>query len=161
MADEKELLIAQSSTSAEPTNHQKTKRRWKVSIGLLAIAGSLLTLGAVSHLARCRSNYHGQPGHHFDIGHSNNGRIDPGKVFLNIPSTDRLRENLRYYTSGTHVAGVNRTQAVYTRDYFKAQGIDAEIVEYYPWMNYPVDQRVALFNETTQRVVFEAGLKED
>ncbi|KAJ1666957.1 Vacuolar protein sorting-associated protein 70 [Coemansia sp. RSA 1646] len=76
-------------------------------------------------------------------------------------STDRLRENLQYYTSGTHVAGINHTQAIYTRDYFSHQGIDAKIVEYYPWMNYPVDQRVALFNATTHEVLYEASLKED
>ncbi|ORX73793.1 Zn-dependent exopeptidase, partial [Linderina pennispora] len=81
--------------------------------------------------------------------------------FLDIPSTEHLRDNLQYYTSGTHVAGINRTQAVYTRDYIQAQGIDAEIVEYYPWLNYPADQRVALFNATTGQVHFEAGLKED
>ncbi|KAJ2555700.1 Vacuolar protein sorting-associated protein 70, partial [Coemansia sp. RSA 1933] len=32
---------------------------------------------------------------------------------------------------------------------------------YYPWMNYPVDQRVALFNETSQEILYEASLKED
>ncbi|KAJ2493885.1 Vacuolar protein sorting-associated protein 70 [Coemansia sp. RSA 2050] len=90
-----------------------------------------------------------------------NGRIDPGQLFLRIPSTDRLREHLQYYTSGTHVAGINRTQAEHTRDYFVAQGVDAKIVEYYPWLNYPINQRVALFNESTQVVEFEAGLKED
>ncbi|KAJ2002916.1 Vacuolar protein sorting-associated protein 70 [Coemansia thaxteri] len=90
-----------------------------------------------------------------------NGHIDPARLFLSIPSTGHLRKHLEYYASGTHVAGINRTQAEHTRDYFAEHGIDAKIVEYYPWLNYPVGQRVALFNESTQRVLFEAGLKED
>ncbi|KAJ2637433.1 Vacuolar protein sorting-associated protein 70 [Coemansia sp. RSA 1286] len=92
---------------------------------------------------------------------SGDSRIDPAQVFLSIPSTERLLEHLQYYSSGTHVAGINHTQAAYTRDYFEQQGIEAKIVEYFPWMNYPVDQRVALYNTTTSKVVFEAGLKED
>ncbi|KAJ1732326.1 Vacuolar protein sorting-associated protein 70 [Coemansia sp. Benny D160-2] len=76
-------------------------------------------------------------------------------------STDHLRDNLKYYTSSTHVAGTNDTQGAYTRDYFLRQGIDAKIVEYYPWMNHPLDQKVLLFNATTHEVLFEAGLTED
>ncbi|KAJ2384061.1 Vacuolar protein sorting-associated protein 70, partial [Coemansia sp. RSA 2559] len=94
-------------------------------------------------------------------GGSPDGRIDPAQVFLDMVSTNRLHENLKYYASGTHVAGINRTQAIYTKDYFSHHGIDAKIVEYYPWMNYPVDQRVALFNTTTHEVLYEAGLEED
>ncbi|KAJ2722880.1 Vacuolar protein sorting-associated protein 70 [Coemansia sp. Benny D115] len=92
---------------------------------------------------------------------SSDGRIDPTQVFLNIPSTDRLRKYLEYYSSGAHVAGINRTQAEYTDAFFKAHGIDSKIVEYFPWMNYPVDQRVTLFNESTQEIKFAASLKED
>lgn len=95
------------------------------------------------------------------IDSDDNSKIDPAQIFMQIPSTERLREHLRYYASGTHVAGINHTQAIYTRDFFENQGIDAKVVEYYPWLNYPVDQRVALFDPETEKVAFEAGLKED
>ncbi|KAJ1989821.1 Vacuolar protein sorting-associated protein 70 [Coemansia spiralis] len=94
-------------------------------------------------------------------GPANNGGIDPAQIFLHIPSTDHLRHNLQYYASGTHVAGINTSQALYTKEYFEKQGIDSKIVEYYPWMNYPIDQKVVLFNETTYEIFYKAGLKED
>ncbi|KAI8319615.1 hypothetical protein GQ54DRAFT_32292, partial [Martensiomyces pterosporus] len=165
MAAEKELLLAETGTTVVHDHRQNRRRASKLTIGLLAITVSIMTLGAVHHVIRCRSrhehHHHHHHNHHHGNGTDGKGRFDAGQAFLGIPSTDRLRENLWYYTSGTHVAGINRTQAVYTRDYFQAQGINAEIVEYYPWLNYPVSQRVALFNESTQEVVFEAGLKED
>ncbi|KAJ1827569.1 Vacuolar protein sorting-associated protein 70 [Coemansia sp. RSA 2599] len=126
----------------------------------LAAAGALALTFAVSAWIPNSGCIHGMvfPGQQ---GSSGDGHIDPAQVFLSIPSTERLLENLNYYSSGTHVAGINHTQAAYTRDYFEQQGIDAKIVEYFPWLNYPVDQRVALYNATTGGVVFEAGLKED
>ncbi|KAJ2082968.1 Vacuolar protein sorting-associated protein 70 [Coemansia sp. RSA 988] len=92
---------------------------------------------------------------------TNNGGVDPSRVLQNILSTKRLRYNLEYYASGTHVAGANRAQTEYTRDYFEQHGIETEIVEYYPWINSPLGQRVALLNKSTKAVMYEAGLAED
>ncbi|KAI8319598.1 Zn-dependent exopeptidase [Martensiomyces pterosporus] len=154
-------LEEQAAASPQsPLGSPHSARRW-IAAGLLSIGGLALIFGGVSKLPMpsCMHSMHSSSSGLYNA--TGDSSIDPGQVFLSIPSTDRLRENLKYYTSGTHVAGINRTQAVYTRDYFQAQGINAEIVEYYPWLNYPVSQRVALFNESTQEVVFEAGLKED
>ncbi|KAJ2611064.1 Vacuolar protein sorting-associated protein 70 [Coemansia sp. RSA 1365] len=97
-----------------------------------------------------------------DLGRcSGSDGIDPSRVLKNILSTSRLRYNLEYYTSGTHFAGANISQTEYTRNYFAQQGIDTQISEYYTWINRPLDQRVALFNESTSAVVYEAGLTED
>ncbi|KAJ2111575.1 Vacuolar protein sorting-associated protein 70 [Coemansia sp. RSA 922] len=131
---------------------------WRGIATGLSVMALFLTLYAATYLPVPLCMHDMRSGTARDQG---DGRIDPGQLFLRIPSTDRLREHLQYYTSGTHVAGINRTQAAYTRDYFEAQGVGAKIVEYYPWLNYPVDQRVALFNESTHIVEFEAGLKED
>ncbi|KAJ2159518.1 Vacuolar protein sorting-associated protein 70 [Coemansia sp. RSA 552] len=89
------------------------------------------------------------------------GGIDPARVLLDTLSTKHLREHLQYYTSGTHVAGANWTQAAYTRSYLEEQGFEAEIIEYFPWLNRPRSQRVALFDASTQAVLFEAGLREE
>ncbi|KAJ1948736.1 Vacuolar protein sorting-associated protein 70, partial [Linderina pennispora] len=156
MSDEKVQLVHETLDAAvtAPAKRHSQPTATKVRVGLLALVGSLLTLGFVSrHFSACT--------HHNSKIYTPDPNFDAGKAFVAIPSTERLRENLWYYTSGTHVAGINRTQAVYTRDYFRDQGIHAEIAEYYPWLNYPVDQRVALFNATTGQVYFEAGLKED
>ncbi|KAJ2704893.1 hypothetical protein H4R19_005184, partial [Coemansia spiralis] len=88
------------------------------------------------------------------------GGLDPARVLMDIFSAERIQENLRYYASGTHVAGINTTQAEYTCSYFERQGFAAETVEYFPWLNRPVAQRVALFNASTGVVSFEAGLRE-
>ncbi|KAJ1733247.1 Vacuolar protein sorting-associated protein 70 [Coemansia biformis] len=88
------------------------------------------------------------------------GGLDPARVLMDILSAEQLRENLEYYASGAHVAGTNTTQADHTRSHFERQGIGTETVEYYPWLNYPVAQRVALFNASTGAVSFEAGLQE-
>ncbi|KAJ2854774.1 Vacuolar protein sorting-associated protein 70 [Coemansia erecta] len=133
----------------------------KRTVAGLAATGALLLIFAASAWIPDPGCIHGMVFPSQLQSASSDGRIDPARVFLSIPSTERLLENLRYYSSGTHVAGINYTQASYTRDYFEQQGIDAKIVEYFPWMNYPVDQRVALYNTTNNKVVFEAGLRED
>ncbi|KAJ1896486.1 Vacuolar protein sorting-associated protein 70 [Kickxella alabastrina] len=146
-----------------PATTQFEARFSKRAIAGVVSAAALLFIVAASFWMPTPECIHGMGGFQqpdkVDI--PSDGRIDPTRVFLNIPSTDQLRENLLYYSSGTHVAGINSTQAAYTRDYFEQQGIESKIVEYFPWLNYPVDQRVTLFNETTQGIVFEAGLKED
>ncbi|KAJ1951295.1 Vacuolar protein sorting-associated protein 70 [Linderina macrospora] len=142
---EKLPLLPHSGRSSRSTHAAKA---------LLVMASALILAGIVMVLCQCWSDLD-----HFDEPEKQ--QFDALSLFLGIPSAERLRDNLWYYTSGTHVAGINRTQAVYTRDYFRNQGISADIVEYYPWLNYPVDQRVALFNATTSEVLFEAGLKED
>ncbi|KAJ1670967.1 Vacuolar protein sorting-associated protein 70, partial [Coemansia sp. RSA 25] len=144
----------QGGSSVAPGSPTRSARTSAIAIGLSVALALLLTLYTTAPWRMGDSRSQTAPD-------SGNGRIDPAQLFLRIPSTDHLREHLQYYTSGTHVAGINRTQATFTRDYFEAQGVDAKIVEYYPWLNYPADQRVALFNESTLAVEFEAGLTED
>ncbi|KAJ2439978.1 Vacuolar protein sorting-associated protein 70, partial [Coemansia sp. RSA 2424] len=144
----------QGGSSVAPGSPTRSARTSATAIGLSVALALLLTLYTTAPWRMGDSRSQPAPD-------SGNGRIDPAQLFLRIPSTDHLREHLQYYTSGTHVAGINRTQAAFTRDYLEAQGVDAKIVEYYPWLNYPADQRVALFNESTLAVEFEAGLTED
>ncbi|KAJ2899501.1 Vacuolar protein sorting-associated protein 70, partial [Coemansia aciculifera] len=144
--EKKSLLRVSPVAPDNPTYCARSNSVWRgIATGLSVAAALLLTLCYVVYFTELAAPE----------------QIDPAQLFLRIPSAELLREHLQYYASGTHVAGINRTQAVYTRDYFEAQGVDANIVQYYPWLNYPVGQRVALFNESTLAVEFEAGLTED
>ncbi|KAJ1724664.1 Vacuolar protein sorting-associated protein 70 [Coemansia erecta] len=156
--DPQELQVSDTPTGqySSPFRVAVTKR----AVAGVAAAVALLFILVVSPWIPDTGCIHGMVSPD-KLAFPSDGRIDPVQVFLNIPSTERLSEHLQYYSSGAHVAGINRTQATYTRDYFEAQGIDAKIVEYFPWLNYPVSQRVALFNETSSEVLFEASLKED
>ncbi|KAI9477383.1 Vacuolar protein sorting-associated protein 70 [Coemansia sp. RSA 1821] len=96
-----------------------------------------------------------------DFPSSQDSKIDIERLLFSVLSAESLRSSLEYYTSGTHIGGSNQSQATHTLDYFKQQNIDAEIVEYYPWLNRPLKQRVAIVNSTTHEIAFEASLKED
>lgn len=85
------------------------------------------------------------------------------ETLLAEPKEENIKGYSRYYASGNHLAGKNKSQAVWTRDKFKEFGFEAEIVEYEVYLNYPKDHRLALL-ETTDgetRVAYEASLKED
>ncbi|RKP38733.1 hypothetical protein BJ085DRAFT_335, partial [Dimargaris cristalligena] len=81
------------------------------------------------------------------------------KLFQVLPEAHRLREHLTYYTSGVHLAGVNRTQAVWTQEQMRDFGLtDVNIVEYFPYLNYPREQRVAIVEP--EPLLFDADLRE-
>lgn len=69
---------------------------------------------------------------------------DVQKLVLETPSEDKAREWSKFYTSGPHLAGKNRSQAEWTRDKWREFGIQADIVEYEIYINYPVSRRLAL-----------------
>ncbi|KAJ1951296.1 Vacuolar protein sorting-associated protein 70 [Linderina macrospora] len=157
---EKEQLLPDSTEIAAKTQRSCAK---KVAVGLLLVAGLLATFGTLSELPvpECMLNHSPVSSTAMSNTTTAGGSLDAGSIFLGLTSTERLRENLAKYTSKTRVGGKNKEFAEYTRDCFLQLGLDTQISEYYPWLNYPVDQRVALFNATTSEVLFEAGLKED
>jgi hypothetical protein len=81
------------------------------------------------------------------------------KVMLNSPTPEYIRNQSYIYTSGAHLAGKNRTQAIYTRDLWESYGIQTEIEEYEVLLNYPISHRLALIDD--EKVAFEAELRED
>ena len=81
------------------------------------------------------------------------------RVMLSSPSPAYIRNQSHFYTSGAHLAGKNRTQAMYTRDLWESYGIKTEIEEYEVLLNYPVSHRLALLND--DKVEYEAELRED
>lgn len=82
-------------------------------------------------------------------------------IFLSIPSAERAREHLRYYTSMPHMAGSKEDyeQAVYTRDKWRECGIPAELVEYRVLLAYPKERVVEMTRPEAAR--FRASLSED
>lgn len=89
--------------------------------------------------------------------------LDPRKEVIQIPSAESVRGFLQKYTSEPHLAGTeaDRRQAEWTRDKWLEFGIeDVEIETYYPLLNYPLEQRLALVSGPKE-LRFEASLKED
>ena len=102
-------------------------------------------------------------------------------ILLTVPDETKAQQSSHYYASGPHLAGKNRSQAVWTKERWQEFGIDhAEIVEYDVYLNYPIDHRLALletesnsqdgsgnpgkdtgFSQEKSRVLYECSLEED
>ncbi|KAJ2472748.1 hypothetical protein IWW56_006090, partial [Coemansia sp. RSA 2131] len=136
--DEKQLLNSDRAAEKQLQPHHEllgraTRFRRRTVTVLLSLAALVFVFVVPALLPRAHSTSETD-----DLQSSTDGRIDLTRLFFNALSTDHLRTNLEYYTSGTHAAGANKTQATHTLEYFKKQGIDAEIVEYFPWLNRPL-----------------------
>ncbi|KAK0753907.1 hypothetical protein B0T18DRAFT_315200 [Schizothecium vesticola] len=90
------------------------------------------------------------------------------KILLDTPSTLKLEDWSKYYTSGPHLTGKNFSQALWTKEKWEEFGVKSEIVAYPVYINYPVDHRLALLEKekggddaVTWKVAFEASLTED
>src|SRR6202521_1598559 len=61
--------------------------------------------------------------------------------FLAVPDPKRAEQHLRILTQAPHVAGSpeDKATADYVAQTFREAGLDAEIVEYRVWMNYPAE----------------------
>ncbi|KAJ5735080.1 uncharacterized protein N7483_000205, partial [Penicillium malachiteum] len=84
------------------------------------------------------------------------------KILLDTPNSDKVREWSSYYTSGPHLAGKNYSQALWTLSLWKEFGVeDTTLKTYDVYLNYPVGHRLALIDDSSSAVIFEATLKED
>lgn len=88
---------------------------------------------------------------------------DLKKIILETPSEDEVRKSSLYYTAGQHLAGKNLSQALWTRDRWQDAGIQADIISYDVYINYPAGHRLALLEKDKKefKVKFEASLEED
>lgn len=80
-------------------------------------------------------------------------------ILQGTPDAEKTKQWSRYYTAGPHLAGQNLSQAEWTRDRWQEFGIEAEIVAYDVYINYPLDHRLALLKDG--EVEFEASLEEE
>ena len=82
------------------------------------------------------------------------------EILSETPDPKRAREWSEYYTAGPHLCGKNLSQAEWTRDKWMEFGIPhAEIVSYDMYLNYPINNRLALLEDGA--VKFDASLEED
>ncbi|KAJ1961126.1 hypothetical protein GGI12_003419, partial [Dipsacomyces acuminosporus] len=99
---EKALLSGYETSSSDPeqapasgsSQSSPTSVRKLIIVGALSVASLFAFFAAVPDISvpSCMHSMHANQSDQRNA--AENGRIDPGKVFLNIPSTDRLRENL-------------------------------------------------------------------
>ncbi|KAJ1982422.1 Vacuolar protein sorting-associated protein 70 [Dimargaris xerosporica] len=133
------------------------RQSWRASQVIVSVLIAALTLWACSSW-RWRSWWHPATGptvRPFDI----EAPFDPFELFQMLPEPANLKSYLHYYASGPHMAGVNETQAHWTRRQMQNFGLtDVEIVEYEPLLSYPRYQEVAIVNPESHR--FQADLRE-
>lgn len=88
---------------------------------------------------------------------------DLQKIMLSTPDEDQARTWSKYYTSGQHLAGKNKSQALWTRDRWQENGVKSDLVAYDVYINYPLGHRLALIRQRKddQEVKYECSLEED
>ncbi|OGM39370.1 glutamate carboxypeptidase [Aspergillus bombycis] len=81
-----------------------------------------------------------------------------------VPDAERIRESVRYYTNGSHVAGQGLQQALWTQELWDAIGLpNTRVKSYSTNLTLNNEHRVALLDTAREGdpVVYEAPLIED
>ena len=81
-------------------------------------------------------------------------------MLIDTPKEEKVREWSQYYTAGPHLAGKNLSQAVWTRERWQEFGVEASIVDYDVYINYPVGHRLALLEEESKSKTIHAKGKQ-
>ncbi|KAJ8120139.1 hypothetical protein ONZ43_g3079 [Nemania bipapillata] len=167
MADERTPLI--TTVAVGPLRrrypHQTLRRFCTIALGSSLVV--LLTTFLVTVVyAPPYSHSSPWPGH--GRGHLTFEELQA--ILLDTPSAEKASEWSKYYTSGAHLAGQNLSQAEWTRDRWEEWGVKSDIVAYDTYINYPLENRLALLKKRTAstgrdsdtwEVAFEATLAED
>lgn len=80
---------------------------------------------------------------------------DLKKILLETPKEKKAREWSKYYTSGPHLAGANRTLAEWTAQKWEEFGVKSSINTYDVWLNYPSTHRLALLEASSNEVLHD------
>jgi N-acetylated-alpha-linked acidic dipeptidase len=168
-------------TAHEPARRprQSTSRRFcNIAISSSFLGFLLLVLIPQALFDEHRHNhwpphYH-QPGHRRnDTARSKITYAELQEILLTSPDPDRISNSSYYYTHGSHLAGQNYSQALWTKEKWEDYGLKSDIVTYETLINYPLDHRLALYqkpsgadnislsNTNTWVLKFEASLEED
>lgn len=145
--------------------HNIVRRFCTVALGSSFIFLVVLFLTPVAFLSHSRPHKHHPPKH----GVNAVSFKELQQILLDTPESSKAAEWSRYYTSGPHLAGKNLSQAVWTQERWQEFGIQANIVAYDVYLNYPVGHRLALYEQkdgkknekASWKVKFEATLEED
>ncbi|KAJ9054161.1 Vacuolar protein sorting-associated protein 70 [Entomophthora muscae] len=84
---------------------------------------------------------------------------DPLHAFETVPRVYSLEANLQYLTKQQHIAGKSKGLAEWMETKFKSFGLETETKVYYPYLNYPNERKVAIYEPN--ELAFEAKLRED
>ncbi|PFH63455.1 hypothetical protein XA68_10048 [Ophiocordyceps unilateralis] len=144
--------------------HQTCRRFFTIA------CASLLTTGFLYFLIHAffvwpHHHHHGPQSRYALAGRRSFSHERLKSILLHTPSADKAKEWNRYYTSGPHLAGKNYSQAEWTMDKWLGWGIEASIVSYDTYINYPVDHSLSLLKRSDEAgswdVAFKASLEED
>ncbi|KAI1334077.1 hypothetical protein F5Y15DRAFT_315907 [Xylariaceae sp. FL0016] len=171
MANESTPLIT-TVTVAPPRQrypHSTVRRFCTIALGSSLLALLITFLASVVFAPINHPINH--PSHHWPGHHKKHlSYKELQAILLDTPSALKAAEWSRYYTSGPHLAGKNLSQAEWTQDRWNEWGIKSNIIAYDTYINYPVDHRLAMLEQSKSqaeddseawRVTFEATLKED
>ncbi|KAJ8127687.1 hypothetical protein O1611_g5948 [Lasiodiplodia mahajangana] len=165
MADERTPLITTVAVATPRRRypHQTLRRFCSIALGSSLVV-LLITFLVTVVYAPPYSHSQPWPGHGRE--HLTFEKLQA--ILLDTPSADKASEWSKYYTSGAHLAGQNLSQAVWTRDRWEEWGLKSEIVAYDTYINYPLENRLALLKKKSAskgsdnwEVAFEATLTED
>ncbi|KAI1152628.1 hypothetical protein F4825DRAFT_418205 [Nemania diffusa] len=167
MANERTPLITTVAVGSPRRRypHQTLRRFCSIALGSSLVVLLLTFLITVVYVPS-NSHSHPRPGH----GREHLPFEKLQDLLLDTPSAQKASEWSKYYTSGAHLAGQNLSQAEWTRDRWEEWGVKSEIVAYDTYINYPLENRLALLKKTTAstgrgsdswEVAFEATLTED
>ncbi|KAJ9054159.1 Vacuolar protein sorting-associated protein 70 [Entomophthora muscae] len=85
--------------------------------------------------------------------------IDPLYALDTLPTAHSLEANLQYLTKQQHIAGRSKGLAEWMEAKFKSFGLETETITYYPYLNYPKERKVAIYEP--KELAFMAKLRED
>ncbi|KAF3916038.1 hypothetical protein ABW21_db0201035 [Orbilia brochopaga] len=191
-ASERTPLLTVVQSPPPPTRRHRrpnTCARFCTIVAQVAIFYSLLYLLIILPLQLIPQRHSSSPWQHMQPPHSRYPR--PRNQSLDLPHLISLlsetadinstRDWSKYYSSGSHVASKNFSQALHTRDLWESFGIPSDIVEYEVLLTYPGKQvlphrpnntavlSLAVENATRRnywedvpsRILFRASLEED
>ena len=158
------ITVVQTRPPRQRYSHSVTRRFFTVCFGSSLIFLVILFLIPTAFIP------HGK--HHRHYGHNRLSAVSPSElqqILLDTPKEEKAAEWSKYYTSGPHLAGKNFSQAEWTQERWQEFGIQAEIVAYDVYINYPLGHSLALYEKkegkkdevVSWKVKFQASLEED
>ncbi|CZR55355.1 related to glutamate carboxypeptidase II [Phialocephala subalpina] len=147
----------------ERYTHSTVRRFCTIALGstLVAFAGLFLFLVVFT------PTHHRHRHEHWGKGEEKLSYKELQQILLDTPDAEKASEWSKYYTSGPHLAGKNYSQVLWTQEKWQEFGIQADVVAYDTYINYPLGHRLVLYEKSKAEdaeswsVKYEATLEED
>ncbi|GAA5810867.1 hypothetical protein MFLAVUS_004295 [Mucor flavus] len=131
---------------------------FRIVVTIVALVVALIVLGiTIGFWFNDHEKKRGRDPHHSPSSNLTSAE----ELMLELPSNQSLYDYSKTLTSVTHLAGTanDKKQAEWTRDQFESFGLEAKIETYWPLLNYPISNRLALISGP-KHLRFEAKLTE-